>query len=79
MGNMKKKWLTNNEICNEQLLIWCNGLQNNPTSIIVEINAIPFLFSHGYGACDGKIPKHEYLEFHFILLFSPFTLYNHIY
>jgi hypothetical protein len=57
-------------------LIRCNGLQNNVTSITLELNVFPFLFPHGHGACDGKIPIHEYVEFHLSLLFSPFTLYK---
>jgi hypothetical protein len=52
MGNMKK-WLKNNEIFNEQLLIWCDGSQNNVTSITLKLSLFPFLFSHGHGAYDG--------------------------
>jgi hypothetical protein len=52
MGNMKK-WFKNNEIFNEQLLIWCDGLQNRINVTNITFILFPFLFSPGHGAYDG--------------------------
>jgi hypothetical protein len=60
----------------EQLITWYNGLQDNTTSIILDLSLFPFLFPHGHGAYDGKISIHEYLKFCMNTLFSPFTMYK---
>jgi hypothetical protein len=51
-----------------------NGLQDNVTSIILELSLFLFVFPHGHGAYDGKLSTHEYLKFCMSTLFSPFTM-----
>jgi hypothetical protein len=52
------------------------GYKINVTSITLKLSLFPFLFSHGHGVYDGKIPTYEYLKFHMSSLFLPFTLHK---